>query len=140
MMVGRAVKRRNNRLPFFAGWMARPEEYTIESMNKLIIPAPNTRPAPNFHKVENSNCKPIDENVFLPDCRNRYVISRVKIGPIVLVRKLFDKPGIAAVINSESLSSPVLMAQKRTALPIITDVELWFTFSMICCSVAEPVL
>lgn len=82
---------------------------------------PIRKPMLNLLRVADSNFKPILENDLLSNFRNRYVINKAKVGPIVLVRKLFDKLGIVDVINIDSLKRPELIIQKRTALLMIIN-------------------
>jgi len=85
---------------------------------------PSKKPTKNLFKVARSNFKPMLENDFLSNFRNKYATNKVKIGPIVLDRKFLDRSGNNDIMNNESLRSPVVIAQKRIALLIITNVEL----------------
>jgi len=86
---------------------------------------PGKMPIQNFLKVEDSNFKPILENVFLSNFTNRYVVNKTNIGPIELERKLLGSPDIVDT-NSDNLRSAVLIAQNKIALQIIAYFEWWF--------------
>lgn len=89
---------------------------------------PIRKPVQNLCKVFDSNFNPILENDFLSNFRNKYVVSKARIGPIALVRKLFDKPGIVDVINKDIRKRQILIMQKRIALLRIMILESSLSF------------
>ena len=100
---------------------------------------PIRKPVQNLCKDSDSNFNPILENDFLSNFRNKYVVSKARIGPIALVRKLFDNTWIDDVINKDIRKRPILIMQKRTALLRIINLESSLSFVILLEMIAANV-